>query len=148
MKLLKKLSVKTVCGDMKKWARENFLAEDSTLETQDVLRVIGIANKLETGEGDNGAWVAFKGSFKCVNLMTGEECRGGKLFLPDVASDLIETALSDENNDSVEFGFDISIMKNEKSAVGYEYSATPLLEAKEADPLAALEQSIPALEHK
>jgi len=75
-------------------------------------------------------------------LLTGEESVSAKLFLPDVASDLIEGTLAEEGISVVEFGFDILVTPNEDSAVGYIFEANSLMEPKESDPLTVLGNKI------
>lgn len=127
MKLLSKISVKTVCGNVKELPNEN------------LMRVIGIAKGTFTGTTNFGEYVGFKGQFKAINLATGEEFSSGKLFLPEIAQNLVEGALSE--TESVEFAFDLG-KKEADNAVGYEYTIQPLIEAKENNPLALLEQKL------
>ena len=134
-KLIKKISVGKVFGDKK--AIAEFIGKGEKA----VMRVIGIAHKAIPGDGDMGPYVSFKGNFKAVNLLTGEEFRSGTCFLPDVAADIIEGAVMGSENGSVEFAFDIIATYDNSSAVGYCYNADPLIKADENDPVAALEKA-------
>jgi len=129
-KLIKKITPKTVLGKIKS------IAHDLT-ETTPVMRVVGIARGLSTGEGDYGSWVKFKGDFSATNLLTGDVFRSPACILPGIAGDLIESAVMDSENNGVEFGFDITLEPSD-SPVGYEFSAIPLLETKEETPLDSL----------
>lgn len=109
-------------------------------------RVYGIANGTKVGRaGANGEpSIALTGSFRGVNLLTGEEFASGKMYLPAIAHDLIAGQLSGENN-AVQFAFDLGVKADKKSPVGYVHVAVPLVDQKrEGDPLAALEASLPA----
>ncbi len=145
VELLSKISVKTVYGsiNVKKLHEEG---------AKSIVRVIGLANGVQTGESAYGTWTAFKGNFKAINLETGETFSSAKVFIPAIAQNLIEGALSNASNDAVEFAFDIGIKpaKDSKGADSYEYTVKPLIEASDNDPLAALEKrlSAPALEDK
>ncbi len=137
MALIKKLSVKSVCGNIKK-----MVASDEIKEPTPIMRVFGMASRVLTGESDFGPWVAFIGQFKAINLLDGTEYQSGKAFLPDVASDLLEGAVSSSEAGSVEFGFDILAVPDEESATGYIYQADPLIKPAEDDTLLRLEQNL------
>lgn len=138
LSLLKKLSYKTVCGKINR--RE--LPEDKS--TLHVMRVIGVANKLVTGNSDFGAFVGFLGNFEATNVKTGEVFRSGQMFLPPIASNLLEAAIAHAEGKNVEFGFDIGVKEDDASAVGYIFTATPLIDAGESDPVAMLKSRITA----
>lgn len=133
----KKLSMKTVFGTVKdiRSAAESFGGKPKP-----IVRVMGVANKTRAGEGDNGPWVAFLGQFEFINLITGESFVGGKAFLPNPVSDMVEAQL--EDNDRVQFAFDITVKEDESSAVGYEYGAQTVLSVQENDPLAMLKAQV------
>lgn len=139
--LLGKISFKTVCGKINR----RKLPEDGT--AMHVMRILGVANKIVTGNGDNGAFVGFLGSFEATNVETGEVFRSGKLFLPNVASNLLEAAVANNGGANVEFAFDIGVKEDDTSAVGYVYTASPIMEASENDPIALMKTRliVPAL---
>ncbi len=130
MSNLKKITVKTVCGRI-------VGIERKPKETLSVMRVVGIARRIVTGESDYGAWIKLKGEFHATNLLTGEEFHSSTCMLPEVASDLVENALADENNKSVEFGFDITVGPSD-TPIGYEYGALSLIAPSQEDPLQKL----------
>lgn len=127
--LLKKISVKTVCGKPKP-------PEDSKIGW--LMEVFGVANDIKRGTSDKGDWYGFVGAFQALDMATGTVYRSGMLFIPDIAGGLMLPQLLDENNKSVEFGFRIGIKKDESSAVGYVYTAEPLLAVNENDPIELL----------
>lgn len=137
MALIKKISVKTVVGNVKK-----MVANEEIKEKTAVMRVFGVASKVVTGTSDNGDWVAFIGQFKAINTVSGEEFASGKLFLPGVASDLLEGAVNSDEANAVEFGFDILVEPNDASATGYIYQAESLIAPSEDDTLARMEKAI------
>ena len=139
--IIKKLSVKTVVGEI-------ILADLPEKGSVDVMRAVGIATGTQTGMSTYGEWVALKGSFQAVNLLNGEEFRSNKCFVPDVVTDGIAVALSQEGTTSVEFGVLVSVKRNPSVAKGYDYAVSPLIEQDEAAPLGTLLTRVPALKLK
>lgn len=147
MKLLKKLTVKTVHG-------KKLQAFDTDAEIgaeRVVLTVFGRADKAEQGEntlpsGDISQYVKFRGAFAAYAgaMGDGDECRSGVMIIPDVAADLLASLLAPEEVTSVNFGFLIGIKKTE-TPIGYEYYASPLMEDKsDTDPMEAIKQQVVA----
>lgn len=137
--LLKKISVKTVCG-------RPVVPTDQKVAW--LMEVFGVASGLKRGTSDKGDWYGFTGAFQALNMATGDVYRAGLLYLPGIAGDLVlPQVIADENN-SVEFGFRIGVVKDEASAVGYVYRAEPLLPVSENDPIELLshKMSAPRLE--
>lgn len=135
--LSKKLSVKGVVGNVKK-----LVADGEIADGQKIARFVGSTHSVLTGTGDNGDWVAFKGNFAGTNLLTGENFRSGKCFLPDVAGDILHGLVA-ESESAVEFAFDISIKKDESSATGYIYNAVPLIQPAQDDPMERMMAALP-----
>ena len=138
--LIKKITTKTVCGDIKKLAKP---LKDG--EGMDLVRVFGVARDIKTGESDYGPWTKFLGNFQAINIVSGEEFKSTACMLPDTASELLEAALQNEGVNEVNFAFDISIKGDSNSTIGYQYVCSPLLEDNDSDPLAKLASSLPKL---
>jgi hypothetical protein len=138
--LVTKITVKTVCGspDIEKIVN----AKGKSIELMDVF---GFVRKAAPGSSDMGDYVKFKGSFKAVNLETGEVFESGALILPGVASEAIDGAFTDETTE-LKFGFRIGVKyaPENKGAVKYSYFAVPLSHPAENDPLVMLENQIKA----
>ena len=137
MKLLKKISTKTVLGDVSKLVKGGEIDKPTN-----ALRIMGTATGIASGESNFGEWKALVGQFAAINLLTGEESRSGKAFVPDTVTDIVETALNKlkadgEENASVEFAIDVEIVPNPDLAVGYEYNAIPHIQ-ESADPFERL----------
>ncbi len=147
MALIKKISVKTVAGNIKKMIAAQPEGEEKPIP---FMRVYGVATSVETGESDYGAWKAFIGQFKAINLLDGTEYNSGKLFLPNVAGDLLDGSLGASEINNVEFGFDLIAVPDSESTVGYVYEAEPLIEPAKDDTFSRLERNLPGkvLEHK
>lgn len=135
MKLIGKISVRDVFG-AKGQILEMVMKDKG--DSHKLMRVVGIASGLQTGEGDNGPWTGLKGQFRATNLLTGEEFSSGKCFLPNVAQDMVVGAIMADGASAVEFAFDISVQFEESAATSYIYSAESLIQPKENDPLSML----------
>ena len=133
--IIKKISVKTVVGDVKK------MVASGEFTGGPIMRVLGHVEELKHGETDNGPWIALLGTFEATNLLTGETFNASKCFLPDVLGDMVvaqlQRAKAEDANAAIQFGADVGIKLEPSSAVGYTYMATPLTQ-KSADPLEAL----------
>lgn len=127
--MIKKLSTPKIMG-----GRLRFKEGESQ---RDLYQIVGVASGSKSGTSDYGEWRNLTGNFAAINLVTGEEFRSGIAFLPDVALDPILGQLS-MGATAVEFGFTISIIEDDDSATGYVYTAMPLIEPDENDPLEAL----------
>ena len=127
--LVKKISVKTVCGRPK-------IPENN--KTEYLMEVFGVASGVKTGDKDGRPWYGFIGTFQGVNLASGQIYRSGVLFLPDVAGNLMLGQLKDEKNRAIEFAFRIGVKRDESTATGYTYVADPLLPVNENDPVEML----------
>ena len=145
MKLLKKITVKNVHG--KKPAP--FAEADAVGLERCVMTAFGRADKAIPGEfvmpnGDVSEYIKFYGSFAGYAGVMGEgdEFRSGVLIMPSVAADMLAGLLGGEDVTAVNFGFAINIRKTE-TTVGFEYTATPLMEDREdTDPLAAIAKQV------
>lgn len=157
MKLLKKITLKTVYG---KTMDASWLFGDSSKEGDErtVLTVVGRADKMERGKstlpsGDEKDYVRFRGEFAAWagEMGAGDQFRSSSCILPEVAGDLLAATMDADEVTSANFGFRILVTKL-AGGVGFQYSAEPLTQENEADPLAALisqvSTRVPALEGK
>jgi len=132
--LLNKITPKTVIGSIKEVTRD-------LKESTSVMRVVGIARSMSNGESDYGTWTKFKGDFQATNLLTGEIYRSPNCIMPSIVNGIIESALTEADNNAVEFAFDVTVVPND-TPIGYEFGAIPLVEPKEESPLDALLNSV------
>jgi hypothetical protein len=133
--LEKKITVKTVCGKIKDVLPKEFKKEIP------LMRVVGMVRSYSTPDTEYGPYLRLKGSFEATNILTGEVARSGTCILPEVASDALEAVLMDDDIKTVNFGFDIGV-KPSDIPIGYEFTATPLIESNDMDPLQQLSNSI------
>ncbi len=127
--------------DLKEAARSDFPG---------VARMLGRATSMEQDSSTFGHFYKFEGFFTGINLQTGEEFVGHICILPALAEqELVEAVeaasqAADGNAFEVEFGFDISVIPNNKpDTVGYEFIVQPLINEKK-NPLAGLMKALPA----
>lgn len=158
MKLLSKLTTKTVCGDLQKIASQYEDGEDII-----VMTIVGQAVNKEAGvntqaNGEESPFVKFFG--KCAAfpgaLNEGEQCRAGIAILPDIPTALLDAQVRgykelinkkgqykwDEKEarkfiaeQNVQYGFQIGITVSSSAIRGYSYFAAPLQEPEQKDSL-------------
>jgi hypothetical protein len=148
MEALKKMSAKSILGNVKRFIPMNEDRDIIEGEKVHLYRVFGVARGTKKGDGDNGPWVGFIGEFRAerLNGKSGEvEMFGSsQLFLPACATDLLQPAVEGGDGvQGVEFAFDIGIVGRQSSSVGYEFTATTLLAVKESDAISPLRAQLP-----
>lgn len=144
-KVEKKITVKGVCGAIKLQKLMAGLSDDAvTGPSIPLMSLIGIARRYKVVPTDKGESIKFLGSFKAVNLATGEETVSGACFLPGAIPDLIFGALGDSADREVEFAFRISAHFDSSAITKYVYDVESLIPVSEADPLKQLERAMTA----
>lgn len=162
MKIVGKISVKTVCGNVPTESVEIPKIDNGTvvvkdgkpvMETvqrgikQNLMRVFGQCDKIKLGNTAYGETVEFQGQFEATDALTGEVYRGARLFLPPVIQEMVRAevlaaeAANGEGKAGVQFAFDIGA-DSANSAHGYQYTITPLTAPSAADPLAAMRAAL------
>ena len=128
--IVSKLSVKKICGKIKKPEGKVML-----------MQVFGIATGTKSDESNFGPWTALLGQFRAVNLESGELFQSGVCFLPNTGLNLITPLLKKDGTDGIEFALNIGVIPAENS-VGYEYYVEPVIESQENDPLEILSKKV------
>ena len=105
-------------------------------------RIYGVASGHETVPTQYGESEKFDGEF-VAERADGKKGMAPSCYLPGTVSPLLVAAL--ENADSVKFGFDISAVPSEKSAVGYTWKIVPLMEVKPTESLLSFANGFPPL---
>ena len=131
MALVKKISAKTIVGDVKRLCKDIDNAVVINLAN-----FYGRASGFKTGSSDFGNWTAFTGSFEAVNLQTGEEFQARQMFLVEPLQGMLLDQLA--NSESVDFACTLAVVVNDKLPTGYEYRVTPITEIKRSDELESL----------
>jgi hypothetical protein len=153
MKILNKLSVKTVVGnvptrDVEIPKMENgspVLDKDKkvVMQTvqrgikQEIMRVYGQCDRIKLGNTSFGETVEFQGTFEAVNILTGEVNRSPRLFLPPTLTEMVRAEVVAAGDKGVQFAFDIGI-DSANNAHGFQYTITPLAAPAQNDPLAQM----------
>jgi len=131
MELLRKLTIKTAGFDVS--AVKAAIGDN---KTADLLKIAGITTEARPGQTDKGEFVKFGGTFRAVNLQTGETFESATAIFPNFIAESLAAALA--QSQEVEFGILIGAKANATSVTGYEYTVRPLVEAKVSDKLGAL----------
>lgn len=137
MKLLNKITVKTVLG---KKPNAAIMGDADEFPIMTVYGTVKLSKPgVHTfGDGKESEYVKFIGDIRAVRTSDGTEYRSRELILPNLAEGALAPvveALDSEAGESVRFAFDIGMRKAE-TATGYEFTAEPLVESEEHDPLA------------
>jgi hypothetical protein len=132
--LLRKLTIKGCNLSMK--ALKDAVAGIEDGANVPALKIVGKSTSAAHGSTDKGPYIKFGGDFYAVNLLTGERFQSGVCILPQFVALQLEAALKASN--SVEFGLEIGVKRNDSSVTGYEFNIKPLIEAKPTDTVTAL----------
>ena len=162
MKIVGKISVKTVCGSVPTETvmvpkvengavvvKDGKAVEEAVQRgiKQNLMRVFGQCDKIKLGNTAYGETVEFQGQFEAIDALTGEVYRGSRLFLPPVIQEMVRAevlaaeAANGEGKAGVQFAFDIGA-DSANNAHGYQYTITPLTAPSAADPLAAMKAQL------
>jgi hypothetical protein len=135
--IISKMAVKSLGCNPRKVDKEN-----SPLA---LCQIFGKADGIKVGEGRDGrVWQCLTGNFAGVNLVTGDEYRSGKLFLPGGIQEVIENAvksLGEGTDVTVRFGLQISAVVAD-NPIGYSYVARNLMPIATGDELSDLRKAI------
>lgn len=128
--ILKKITIKVVCGELQKPTKETML-----------MRIWGQATGYRVAKSNYGDSVGFSGVFKAINHATGEIFQAGECFLPKVLETQLAGILGGGDTEGAQFAVDIGIAPA-NNAFGYEYRAFSVIPPKESPVLAALEEQM------
>jgi hypothetical protein len=101
-----------------------------------LMKIVGETTSAEPGQTDKGEFVKLKGTFTAINSDTGEVFNSAVCLLPNFISDQLAEAL--KSSARVEFALEIGVKAKASSVTGYEYTATPLIEAQPTDTMQRL----------
>lgn len=136
MKLLNKVTIKNVLGKKPNGA----LLGDA--QEFDIMTVYGTVKDSKPGvhtfgDGKESLYIKFFGDIRAVRSSDGVEFRSREVILPNLAEGVLAPVvegLDKDAGESVRFAFQIGMRKAE-TATGYEFTAEPLVESEEHDPL-------------
>lgn len=139
MQAVKKISMKSVCGDYKKFVNRlkeggsvrdgKFVPAANAPKQLDLMTVIGSATGTESGSGDKGDWTALLGEFEATNVETGEIFQGFKCFLPRDITSFFLNGMKSASSPVCEFAVMVGMRLNE-TPIGFEYTTRALIPLK------------------
>jgi hypothetical protein len=141
--ILSKLTLKGMGLDTKVIRKAVDASEKPVL----LAHLLGHAKKVEevpNTQADGKVTISkrFSGQFIGINEMTGQEFVAGKLYMPDVAADILAGMIT-RDTEMLEFGFSITAKPSTRpGGTGYEFSAASFVKAA-TNPLDALKAKIP-----
>lgn len=109
------------------------------------MRILGQARAFEVVQTPYGDALKFKGEFRAWG-QEGNECVSSVAYLPSPVDEMLKTALENGEGKPVEFAFDVEVVPDESSTVGYVYRVKTLTEAAPSDPVARLASNLPPLQ--
>lgn len=143
MEILRKITIKT-CGNFT-IARVREVMEAAKLkdgESVPLLRVVGTAAGAKSGQTALGTFTKLAGQFVGTDLTTGAVYQSGQCILPEFVGAQLGAALLGAGGQAdakgVDFAFEITAKKDDKSVSGYTYGVKPLIETKPSDRMADL----------
>lgn len=137
MELLKKISSKVVIGSKEKI--RGMVAKGAI----ELYTVYGVATGVRSGESNFGAWESLIGNFEACRTDDGVMFGSSQCFLPDPVGGMVAGQLNGGETSSVQFAVMIGA-KPSDTAIGYEYTVTPLVEPAENDALSVLREKVSA----
>jgi hypothetical protein len=106
-------------------------------------RVFGEASEVKTKTARSGDPYSYLiGEFRSYEGVTKSGFESNKLFLPGGIFEQIEATLNASGGKSVQFAYDIYSVPDEKSSVGYRYSAKQLMKTEASTRLDELTDSL------
>lgn len=108
------------------------------------MRILGMARGFEVVQTPYGDSLKFKGEFRAFG-QEGNECASSVAYLPSPVDEMLKSAIENGDGKPVEFAFDVNVVPDESSSVGYVYRVETLTEAAPSDPVARLVNSLPTL---
>lgn len=143
MQIVKKISVKEICGDV------GGIMNDAIRDKKDfpltLCQIFGVTTGIFSGEGGvRGNYEGLNGNFEAVNVLTGEESTAYKCFLPDAGLGFVRSLLIGADGKPVEFGVEIKIQPptRDGSNMRYEYVVTPIGKIERSAKITALRERL------
>jgi hypothetical protein len=145
----RKLSSKDIVGEDTRllWKRKvkESAAEGKIFNRIDLYKIGGVVARFDEVPSPYGESCRLIGDFVAINTMSGEVFRSNRAFLPAIMADTLVSAVSQADKGSVvQFGYQVSIIEDVKSATGYVYTFEPLLEANESNQMLKIAEVIGA----
>ena len=141
MQIVKKISIKSIVGNVRKIAREWMSGKNQNkIKEKELMIIVGVVGKIQTGENDAGEWLCFTGQIKAINLLDKKYYESKKVFLPEPALKMVKSGI--EKFGIVEFAIKVSIAESNKNKQGFIYIIDILIAPEKHDPLKAIESKL------
>lgn len=127
--LVSKLTIKT----MKAQPKSGEVTEPKMIAT-----LYGRCTNKKIGTSDYGEFIRFKGEFEGVNADTGDSFRSGDMIIPGILESLLDSTISVDENNAVDFAVEVWVEPSDRSMTGYTFNIKPLIKPQESDALAEL----------
>jgi len=128
-KLSRKLTIKTICGDVKKLVQSGIASKKPVA----IARIVGSVMKVDEKANrfdDTKTDYALIGQFRGINLLDETiQIDSNRCYLPAFVAEQVAAQVMESEGEPVEFGVDIIVAENEESPVGYSFDAQALIEA-------------------
>lgn len=134
----RKLTIATVAGKASTWFEKLMATEGKKLA---LAKLYGAATGYVAGATEYGEFLKFRGTFRGINLQTGETTDAPVIILPPHLAESLRASL-EMGAQRVDFAFEIVAEYDATAATKYVYRTASLLPPSESDPLAALEKSL------
>lgn len=121
--LLKKISVATMIGNVKK-----MVAKEELKTGQVLYRAIGIADGYSVGVGAYGEFTRFHGDFEVKNMLTNETFKSSVAFFDHSFTQALRGKLDLKTGEYVEFALETAIEVDDKYGQGFTYIARPIVQ--------------------
>lgn len=137
--IARKITISTIAGKAAAWFQKVMEAKGEPVK---LCRLYGSATGFTLGATEFGEFCKFRGTFRGVNLMTGETQDAPQIILPDHLAEMLKSAIEAAQGGAVTFAFEISAVFDVSVATKYRFVAESNLPAVKNDPLAMLEQTM------
>lgn len=142
-KFEKKLSARAIIGsavELKKMA----LAIPADGGSVPLFRLVGLVSRVRTVESSYGESFGLRGEFQATRTSDGAKFASMEVFLPDFATQLVLGAFNaakiaaGKDDVTVQISLDIGLKRRDDIAIGYEYTAEPVVPLVTSSPLQML----------
>lgn len=93
-----------------------------------VCKIVGRTTSAREGTTDKGTYIKLGGDFTAINMLTGAVYQSGAAIIPTFIAEQLAAQL--EQTPAVEFGIEIGVRRMKESVTGYQFTVSPLIEAK------------------
>jgi len=138
----RKITIATASGGPSKWFDKlvKMQPNEAGEKSLDLCRIYGLAAGYTAGATEFGEFIKLAGSFRGVNLDTGEVSDAPQVILPTFLANAFRAALdAPERNGPVQFAFLVRAVYDVTAATKYRYAIIDLMPPAVNDPLAAIE---------